>query len=244
MAVVAVTDNESRESRYLSDINDIREAFLIYRDQRSRITLNFAQQAGSYSAHLLDVTQTDLLLESIEPRSAMTLLRDGEEFSISCRASGQWVMAENNRVHLTADERGVPYYHVRLPQRLLFQQRRREIRYSMPARVRANHAVLQLNRTHPIAGQVLDLSCGGCRMKLTPPAQPELWNDEIIPSCTLQIHQQLSVSIDIRVRYHQSAGDNKEQICGLEFMQMSVADRRRLEAYVAKLERQQRPADG
>jgi len=222
-------------TRYLNDAREIRAALLFYRNERSKISLRFANDATSYSARLLDVTEQDLWLEDLHPLSGLSALRKGTEFSISCRAQGQFVMAERIRVHRTGEERGVPYFLAALPQTVIFQQRRREARVSLSLNVAGSDAYIELPQSSlggPVKGEIVDISAGGCQATFAYAAPPVQVDNEELADCELTIGNQLQFRSSVCIR-HQRFDDKRLKLhCGLEFTSMSITDRRRLERFV------------
>ena len=223
-------------TRYLTDLAEIRQAFLVYRDQRSKLILRFANDSSMFTARLLDVTEDELLLEDLQPRSGLALLRSADEFSLSGRAQGQYVMADNNRVHKASQERGVPYFHVKLPSSLLYQQRRREQRISLTLDIQGSGASIQIPAASPdapdVEAELVDISSGGCRITCSLEAAEQLTDQSLVEDCKLRIHAHLQLTSSVQIRYSQPNTDEGTQQCGLEFIRMSVTDRRRLEQFV------------
>ncbi len=237
-------DSTTKEaSRYLTDLSEIRQAFLIYRDQRSKLIIRFANDSSMFTARLLDVTDEDLLLEDLQPRSGLSLLRTATEFSLSGRAQGQYVMADNNVVHKASAERGVPYFHVTLPTSLLYQQRRREQRISLSFDVQGSGASITIPASttngSSIRGELVDISSGGCRILCTLEDTKHLQDQSLIEGCKLFIHDHLQLTSSVQIRHSSIDNSQNSQQCGLEFIRMSVTDRRRLEQFVQANAKQQ-----
>lgn len=230
-------DTTAKEaSRYLTDIAEVRQAFLIYRDQRSRLILRFANDSSMFTARLLDVTDQDLLLEDLQPRSGLALLRTATEFSLSGRTQGQYVMASNNQVHKASVERGIPYFHVNLPTSLLYQQRRREQRITLSFDVKGSGASITIptaeQKASNIQSDLVDISSGGCRITCSLADTKRLEDLSVIEGCHLYINDHLNFVSSVQVRHSVINETQDMQECGLEFVRMSVTDRRRLEQFI------------
>ena len=236
-AAHAAATQQAPSSRYLEDTAEIRQLFVVLRDQRAKLTLRFQTPRTSVTASLLDVTDDDLLIEDIQPRSGLKLLRDGHTFALSCRSEGQYALAENNRVHRAEAERGLPYFHVKLPASLLYQQRRRHARVSLALSVQAHGARLILDRQNPAHADIVDLSAGGCMARFKGRFTPELAEGELLRDCGLQIRDQLELRSDVQVRHYHYDKRTNRSLCGFEFTAMTVTDRRRLEQFVASCHR-------
>ncbi len=73
-------------------------------------------------------------------------MRDQEPFSLAGRVDGIYAHVSEMRVDETAEDRGVPYFVVNLPNEFLYQQRRRAARFRLPLSVSKDGARLTLHR--------------------------------------------------------------------------------------------------
>lgn len=229
---------------YLARSEDIVRALKLLRDQRAPIALNFEDQSTSYIGKLLDVGAKDFLLEDLQPRNGLSLMRPGTEFSLSSRSQGTYVHSGVNRVIAVESERGVPFFRIALPKTLLYQQRRRSTRFGLPARVMASGATIALHRSQAqqkdepasLDGRIVDISAGGCRCELVTPVALALVRDEPV-TCYIEISEQLSLRADGAIRH--SSYDAKKRLmnCGIELLEMQVTDRRRLERFIESIRR-------
>ncbi len=224
------------DSRYLSQADEIARVFKTFRDHRADLQLRFEGGIGLYSAKVLDLEKKTMLLEDIHPRDGLTHLRAGKRFALSGRLDGMYIHSASNVAHKADAERGLPYFHVALPESLLYQQRRKSARFRLPLRVAANGAQLLLFRKGsvdlPVGGKIIDISAGGCRVQISGMVSPPLSLDEVLVSCTISIPNLLEVNSKGTVRH--TSVDEKRQVtsCGVEFTEMQVTDRRRLEQFV------------
>ena len=225
-------------SRVLTERAAIERAFRLFRDQRSAISLRFDGEAHAYSARILDAKDAHFLLEDIRPREGLRLLHRAAPFALTARTDGLYAYGENLRVAEVADDRGVPYFIVPYPPRLLTQQRRRAARYRLPQAVTAHGALARLKRNGGvIEGEVLDISTGGCRIAFEQPIEPQFAVDEPIDRCEIAISNMLSLTAVAVVRHHATDPETRQMQCGIEFLKMSVTDRRRLEQFIHAISR-------
>jgi len=62
-------------SRYLSDAEEISRVFRIFRDHRADLQLRFEDGRSVCTAKVLDLQKRSILLEDIQPRDGLALLR-------------------------------------------------------------------------------------------------------------------------------------------------------------------------
>jgi len=223
-------------SRYLTDPDEIIRVLKIFRDQRTDLQLRFEQNIGVYTAKVLDLQQKIILLDDLQPRDGSTHLRARKHFSLSGRVAGIYIHCLDNVAQKADSERGVPYFHVALPKSLLYQQRERAARFRLPLRVAANGAQVLLFRRGgndtPLKGQIIDISAGGCRAEFVGLLTPPLKNDEILEGCAISVPNLLDLHSKAAVRHTSIHQKQLVTTCGIEFTEMHVTDRRRLEQFI------------
>lgn len=223
-------------SRYLTDVDEIIRVLKIFRDQRSDLQLRFEQDTGIYKAKVLDLQNRFMLLEDIQPRDGLAHLRSHKPFSLSGRTEGIYIHSVGNVAKKADSERGVPYFHVALPENLLYQHRRRAARFRLPLRVEANGAEVLLFRQGsdetPLTGRIIDISAGGCRAEISGVLSPPLEADEVLEGCAIAVPKLLDVHSKGTVRHTSINLERQVTTCGIEFTEMHVTDRRRLEQFI------------
>lgn len=234
-------DTASNSSRYLTDPAEISQIFRLLRDQRAELQLRFDKEVETFRAKVLDLQGSSILVEDVHPRDGMRFLRSGHLFALAARIDGLYIHSANNRAHKSDSERNVPFFHVALPKTMLCQQRRRAGRFRLPLRVAANGAQISLRLAgraeNPLVGTIIDISAGGCRAEFSGFKFRPLHDDDVLESCSLSIAKLLEVSAQAALRH--TSLDSKRNIlsCGIEFTEMNVTDRRRLEQFIETIAR-------
>jgi c-di-GMP-binding flagellar brake protein YcgR len=223
-------------SQFLTDKAEIERVFRIFRDQCSPVQLRFNHADDEYTARVLEVTAHQFLLEDIRPRNGMKLMRDQEPFSLAGRVDGIYARVSEIRVLRTAEDRGVPYFVLNLPSELLYQQRRRAARFRLPLSVSKDGARLTLHRgDRVLSGYLVDISAGGCRVVFDVKSDPEIQPDEVVERSDIDIPDLLSLTARTVIRHHAYNRQTGQLSCGIEFAEMEVRDRRRLEQFIQKI---------
>ncbi len=228
-------------ARYLREAEQIARVLKVLRDQRAEIQLSFEDAPFSCTAKILDVLAGTFLLEDVQPREGLRHLRSGSPFAMHARAHGIYLHCAGNHVVKVDSERGVPFFHVALPESVLYQQRRRSARFRLPLRVATNGASVMLFRScdleRPMIGRVIDVSVGGCRAEFDGPAVPDLEIDERLENCAISIPNLLELNAQAMVRHHNYDKARHVLTCGIELTEMHVTDRRRLEQFIQSIAR-------
>lgn len=232
------TDPASRRTVYLTHADDIAPVLKVLRDHAADVELRIAGVETGYTGRILDLSNGQFLLEDIRPRDGIKHLRRGTGFSFSARVEDMYVSGENCRVARVESERGLPYFRADLPERLLRQRRRRHTRITLPPRVSPNDGVLTIERgaeRPDLDGQIIDVSVGGCRAVFKGAVMPALQIDEPLSMCHIRITASIAVDASGTVRHSAWDANLRTTTCGIEFAEMSIPDRRRLEHYVSQL---------
>ena len=233
------------QSRYVTDADEVAQLFKLLRDQRAELQLRFDEDAAVYTAKVLDLQKHTILIEDIQPRDGMKLLRAGRPFSLSSRTDGMYVHSVHNRAHKADSERSVPFFHVAVPKNLLCQQRRREMRFRLPLRVAIRGAQVTLfprgKDVKPLTGTIIDISAGGCRAEFEGFKFCPIQEGDPLESCALEVPKLLELSTQGAIRHSSFDPRRRLLTCGIEFTEMHVTDRRRLEHFIQSMARTSQP---
>jgi len=220
------------DSRYLDTAQDVIRCLKQVRDQRLDLDLRVDGSAQRYRCKILDVSERDFLIEDIFPRDGITALRAAKKFSLSARGAGSYMYIESAKLLKGDEERGIPYFHIGLPKKVLSQQRRRDARFMIPLRVSAAGASITMFEKDSTSGSIIDISAGGCRAEFSLPAPWPVKSDEHFKSCAITIPNLLEIHSEGVVRHFHENKHNKTLVCGIELTKMNVTDRRRLEHFI------------
>ena len=223
-------------SQYLHESSEIRRAIVALRDHCLPVKLQFLSAEEEATARILDVTASHLLLEDVKPRAALQRLRDGVAFSLTARFDGVYARADDLHVIEVGDDYGVPHCIVPLPAELLYQQRRRTERFTVPPSIAPRGASITLHHTErALSGRVADISAGGCRAVFDVVSDPELGVGTSIERCDIDVPQRLAFTTRCTIRHVRLNKQTSQLECGVEFERMRLADRRRLGRFIELL---------
>lgn len=236
MATTVAREANQSDSRYLSSAQEIESCFKNFRDERVPLTLTLDGSEQQLTVKVLDVTSRGFLIEDVKPRDALNTLRARPDFSISVRAEGFFAFVEQSTISGEGEERGLPYFHVPFPANMLFQQRRKAARLKLPLRVSSAGAHITLFGREDLLGRIIDISAGGCRASFPAAAESVVQLGKVMPNCAIALPPRIELHSECTVRHCHTQRDGSV-ISGLEFTQMHVTDRRRLELFIQSLTR-------
>jgi c-di-GMP-binding flagellar brake protein YcgR len=97
-------------------------------------------------------------------------------------------------------------------------------------------ARLTLHRTErPLSGFLVDISAGGCRVVFDVKSDPQIQPDEVVERAEIDIPHLLALTARAVIRHHSYNRQTGQLACGIEFTEMPVRDRRRLEQFIQKI---------
>lgn len=227
-----VLEQVAPDSRYLNNRAEIIQRLKQLRDLRSDLTLQIEGHPESYKCKLLDVSDREFLIEDIAPRSGLQIIREAKKFSISARTDGTFIYIEETRVKKWDQERGIPFFHLALPDKLLYQQRRNGARFQLPLRVSASGASITMFEELDLTGRIIDISAGGCRAEFKLPLPWQVKAEEHFKNCAITIPKLLEIHSEAIVRHFHENKHSQTLVCGIELTKMHVTDRRRLEHFI------------
>lgn len=229
----------SAQSRYLNDPEEIVQVVELLRDLRAELQLRFDEERAVFTARVLDLQGSVMLIEDVQPREGMRLLRSGKPFSLSMRGEGLYVHSVHNQAQRASSEHTAPCFHVPLPKSLLFQQRRRAVRYRLPLRVTIAGARLTLfpegRESKPLTGTLIDISSGGCRAEFEGFKFCPIQEGDPLDRCLLQVPRMLDLTIQGEIRHSQFDPQQRLLTCGIEFVRMADDERQSLERFIERM---------
>ena len=226
------------DSRFVTAQADLQRCFKQFRDQRMPLHLTLDEDKSQITARVLDVTAQGVLIEDIKPRDALSKLRKRPSFSLSVRDQGCFAFAEQGRIDSEGEERGLPYFLMPFPERMVFQQRRKAARLRLPSRVSAAGAHVTIFADESKVGKIIDISSGGLRAAFGPEVEVELSVDMVISDCAVNLPPVLEIHSQGIIRHCHRQKDGS-LVTGIELTEMHLSDRRRLEQFISSLARHQ-----
>lgn len=193
--------------------------------------------ATRVTAKVLDVIQRGILVEDIRPREALSILRARPKCSISIRAQGSFLFAQEACISDEGEDQGLPYFHIPSPKEILFQQRRRAARLMLPMRMSSAGARITLFGKEDYVGHIIDISAGGCRASFTADPAPYIARGITSDQNAIYLPPRLELHSEVVIRHCHTQRD-RTIVADIELTKMQTTDRRRLEKFIQSLNRQ------
>jgi c-di-GMP-binding flagellar brake protein YcgR len=227
---------EPNVSRVLSRRGEIIDAMRTVALQRLELSLRVAGFSNGIRVRIHRVDDDTLVLSELTPRISRDALLQSPSFVLTGRGNGLYVFASDlvlrKRAKHNADE-----LEAEMPEQLIYQQRRRMPRATLPARaVAGKGARLQLRRgKETIDGTIVDISTGGCRVRIDTDPPPSFTVGDVINHCDVRLTQNVAFSSAIAIRHTALNHSTNQLFCGIEFLTLTADSSRTLERFVARV---------
>lgn len=203
---------------------------------RELLTVFLRDSTRPYNSAVLEVDtdQGYLLLDELNPLDGHQRLAAGSHLRASCRIRGV-ELSFRTTVSEISGESGVAYYRVPMPEELHYQQRREHYRVEV-GRGLVIPIYLILEPDGKVDGQLCDLSAGGLHMRLE--TTTLLKRGQRIDRCTIPLPKGDEFRTALEVRYARFEDNAKWLRVGARFLDLSRAQRNRIQRVVAQIERE------
>jgi c-di-GMP-binding flagellar brake protein YcgR len=194
----------------------------------------------AYTSTILELVpeQNYLVLDELMPVDGHALLAPGTGITVHALLDGVGLefASEVSRIGVSG---GLPYYQVPLPMKLDYQQRRQEHRVAVPMN-RGIKMHFQFPPDLTASGELRDLSAGGFCARLRS-AQPHgVALGGLVASCRIELHPAEEIVADAKILHVDGPTTGRVPRLGASFVDLTPDIRRRIEHYVAELDRLQR----
>jgi hypothetical protein len=229
-------DPKTMWSRYLDDRESVWRAFRDIRERDHSVVLRFESVDTVYSARVREVDHRRVTIEDVHPRSGEALLNAGRSFALSSRFGDAYLYAPDNVPRGSSPGPQGSAFVIDLPARLLWQQRRRGPRYTLPASLRAGRARITLVRGMTKApGLIEDISAGGCRALFEASAADLLAEGATFEGARIEIAGLLSIVARVAIRHRAIDVQTGAVTCRFEILRTDPDDAGRLEQFLRSL---------
>ena len=199
------------------------------------VTINGSKKIFSTSLIDFQPEQGYLILDEISPIEGNSILQIVKTLKLSAVAYGLPLSFKLDIISHGL-KRGIPYYKADLPNRIYYPQRRKAPRIFIRGSSTI-HFLAQPKKTGmPITGEVFDLSRGGLCINLAD-IEVNFERGDIIKNCRITLPDKYAVTFDLAVRSAKPLREHKTQVGGY-FLNMPPKSKRKLDYYVALLERE------
>ncbi|GAA5316149.1 MAG: hypothetical protein AseanaTS_13540 [Candidatus Pelagadaptatus aseana] len=235
-------DSSGEAGELLGETTEIYRTLRALQLSRSLVTLRIEGDSQIYSTMILlcDLDNRQFIMDAIRPESGNQRLQQGVSFALTGFYEGIQVVCKDNRISTTNPEQLDNAFSVPFPKFVYRKQRRQAYRTHLPGHlVREIHLSGQ-HREKPLTGQITDISSTGIGCEFSGNIKPELKTGEIFDNATININGELILSCCLIVRQPRHIARAEITQCGLAFDNLTGPEQKKVERYIAQLQRQAR----
>ncbi len=221
----------------ITDLHDMLRILLRLQQSHCRFTAQLDNEDQLYSSLLLEVDdqKKNLLFDHPKPQLEHKILAQADCLHIrgSYLGIATWFNTPASRV--TSNKRGLS---VPLPDQLHHQQRRSCFRVEFDTEHRPSLEIHLEARHLSLPARLIDLSAGGCAIQIPRLFSTPLLHGENCMIRNMQIDHNVHIQAHAKLRNPITQHKSSSTRCGIEFLSLEPADRKKLDRFIARRQRE------
>jgi c-di-GMP-binding flagellar brake protein YcgR len=207
------------------------------RQQHCLLAVRAQSDDATYTSMILEVEQQRryFVLDALAPATGNSIVAKDRHLHLAARSEGA-DMAFSGKVTAIGENNGVVYYRVPYPDAIEYRQKRRHHRAVIPP-AHSVPILLQTEAKDLIRGELRDISIGGCNIRIIGGAA-ELADGDIMSRCIITLPAATRVTATVELCHVSPVGSRRPNRVGARFYNLSPADERRIEQFIAYLDRE------
>ena len=208
---------------------------------RTPLTISFdgrSQQCQSYIVDL-DNPNSRLLIDEMIPQIGDKWLTQGDSFHIDAWLDGVHMRWQGNAAQKLLLE-DAPAFSMQLPSRLTYHQRRGAYRATIQRSIDTHLELIHARHERRFAGELLDISATGCKLRLTRNQWQALQPGECYEHSRMLLPEDIRFDINVEIRHREYHEASDETHVGLRFVHPAPQAQRHIDRFVQYLQREAR----
>ncbi|MCP5144823.1 MAG: flagellar brake protein [Gammaproteobacteria bacterium] len=202
------------------------------------ITVNVSESAIRHNSMILEVVERGryLVLDELVPQVRPKLLEEDPRIRVRARIDGLDVEFRS-LITATGEDRGIPYYKVMFPNRVLHTQKRQYYRAPVPLRDSIS-LVLRNDGIPDCHGELRDISLGGFSARVPFGPTATLTKGDVLPYCMISLPYGERVAAEVEICHVEHQGSARASRVGARFLNLGQNDTRKVEQLIVALDRE------
>ncbi len=206
-------------------------------DLRCLLTVYVGPERTPFTSAILEVVRDEryLVLDELTPAAGHARIQAEPRIEVRALVEGIELRFES-RVTQVGQQDGLPYYKVAFPAEVVYAQRRRQHRVTVPLSqgfdVLVTHADGQ-----ELRGELRDLSVGGLCMRVRSGDIDPKHDRHALAACRILLPEDRHIVCDVELLHIDAPPRPRVPRIGLRFVDPTPAVTRRIEQFCAELER-------
>jgi len=208
-----------------------------FRKFRIPMSVTAPQSEDRVTSYLLKAERHQLCIDQLVPKNANLLLQPGQAIDFRVRYQGTIYFFDSIHVAQSWDDSGLEYHQIASPRQIHYLDKRAN--YRIHIRLAENHNVqISVANDKPVKVRCENISKTGACFRLQGDHFPLETNG--IMDCIINLDGFDPLKCQSVVRYHQyhtNTSKSKTRKVGIEFVQLSQADKKKIHAILMKMQR-------
>lgn len=187
-----------------------------------------------FTSCIVAVNRQHVLLDELMPSTGHALLLAERRLRVTGKLDGIDIQFTTTLEHVDEQEKALTY-HMKLPERLEYRQRRSAYRVHIPM-TKKLRIVIENNDATVFEGELYDLSRGGAGM-LFPADEPNV-KPGLLHECAIELPDDTWLYCAVELRYSKQMSTRKRQHIGARFVDLGPVQTQLIVRCIAELERE------
>lgn len=206
-------------------------------EMRCLLTVCVGDERAPYTSAILEVVRDGryLVLDELTPASGHARIRQEPRIEVRALVEGIEMRFES-RVDQIGEQDGLPYYKVAFPQEIIYAQRRRQHRVTVPLS-QGFEVLVGFADEQELRGELRDLSVGGLCARIRSGTIDPTHDRNALASCRILLPEDRMILSDIEILHIDAPPRPRVPRIGCRFIDPAPAVLRRIEQFCAELDR-------
>jgi len=196
-----------------------------------------------YNTALLAINndENNFLIDTPAESQLPLQVKTGDWLKFQIKLKGLLLNFDSLIEDILEDEVSFRSYQLQLPSQVNYQQRRGAFRANIGYQFQAGFSAQLPNNQGILKGRLTDLSLSGVSIEIDITTTPECIQDASLTQCTLHMDKENIKIADATVRAIKGTKQSAKMCrLGIEFIELSAAERRNLQRWVMRFDRENR----
>lgn len=209
---------------------------------RTPLEIRFDGRSPIFQSFIVDLaSQNDTFyIDELIPSVGDKWISQGGPCRIDAWLDGVHLRWQNSSATLIQLHDGAPAFSLPLPAQLIYHQRRGAFRAQIHRSIATRLELIHSGRQHALAGELLDISATGCKVRIPGDLMQTLQPGERYEFSQLQLEEGLRLAVDAEIRHRVYSEASNETLVGVYFHPPPVQTQRHIDRFVNQLQRDAR----
>ena len=221
---------------------EIQSLLKALHSSRTPLEIHFDGRSAVFQSYIVGVLPLEgaLYIDELIPSIGDKWIEQGETFRIDAWLDGVHMRWQTAGATLVQLQDGAPAFNLPFPEQLRYHQRRGAFRAPVHRSIDTRLALIHKDRQRQIAGELVDISATGCKVRIPGNVVEALQPGEHYERSELQLEENVQVELNVEIRHREYLENSNETSVGVYFHQPPAQAQRHIDRFVTQLQREAR----